>query len=98
MGTLKPGTQCTVKVDVALFQRNGLLKGFTELKVAPTSAQIIYNLSVREETLLEQICNSHSIIIPNNALINNSHIKTLKLLRHVSVLRPSSGSCISLPC
>ena len=30
--------------------------------------------------------------------INFLHIKTLKLLRHVSVLRPSSGSCISLPC
>jgi hypothetical protein len=27
-------------------------KGFNELKIAPTPAQIIYNLSVREETFV----------------------------------------------
>jgi len=39
---------------------------------------------------------SYSINTPTNALIQKLHIKTLKLLRHVSVLRPSSGSSIFL--
>jgi len=39
---------------------------------------------------------SYSTNTQTNALIYNLHIKTLKLLRHVSVLRPSSGSYIVL--
>jgi len=39
---------------------------------------------------------SHSINIPADVLTEKLHIKTLKLLRHVSVLTPSSGSYIFL--
>jgi hypothetical protein len=42
----------TVTVDVILFQTIGVSKSFTELKVAPIPAQIIYNLSVRKETFI----------------------------------------------
>jgi len=36
----------------------------------------------------------YSIIIPTTAHLQNLYIETLKTLRHVSVLRPSSGSYI----
>jgi len=39
---------------------------------------------------------SYSTNTPTNAHIQKLHIKPLKLLRHVSVLRPSSGSYIFL--
>jgi hypothetical protein len=44
--------QCTVTVDVTPFQRIGVSKGFTELKEAPTPAQIIYNFPVRTKTFV----------------------------------------------
>jgi len=51
------------------------------------------------ETLREielNVCTNYSINTPTNALIEKLHIKTRKLLRHVSVQRPSSRSYIFL--
>jgi len=70
---------------------------FTFIHLPPT----LYNRSISQVIFVVTPCVllSYSIILPTTAHIQNLynlHIKTLKTLRHVSVLAPSSGSHIVL--